>query len=643
MEDIKVAKHQLEVCFRNNLGFKEEAPRILRIIKQSSESYIQFFYKTITDVLTSHLVQATPVNKFYALLMLLKASEAKNYSFYHFLVKETDLLNHIYRCAEYDLNPKSVNPHKGTHYFSKTPSPAEMILGYNVVRLCQEIIVDWNHLCKEFKPRKYFEIFKFLLGRIRKTNQLEKPFFFINKHFDLRQDLANCDFQKERPYIIPRQSGRNVLKVPNPAVQAAQNEDDPASDVEECEEDEDEFAEDPDELMFTIAGPHSRKTSQDNGAKSCVLEQLRRESLKGEEDANIEKIRQLTKGLSLNENPDLAQDEEVEVITDELEADQIAEEAVPQTAEEINPTLVDPSNVAIPNKTEGFSRFDSGEATVTLSQQEDNVEEQKGDDMEQDQEKKENVQKQLLVRTQPASPDNKPNMVFLGRGNSGGSRVFGMASSRNNLELDLLKIKNSITKSQTMSRQSSLSGSQLSTPQKKGSMFDFDAVRSQAELDTQSHENVDVPAKSQFAKHSKHKRVQSLQQGTAQPAVFVNAVRAELRTSERRSSWHSQEAPLMTEVSQEGGLVPQVSNMLVHSKGGLTQSIQRGIRASQMPGKTNKIIVFAEQDEPEQNSVMQENQLLKEKLKEYEMMIKMLGGKVENLTMENNQLKKAAP
>ena len=123
MQDIKVLRSQIETCVSCPESFRHSYQDILSNIKKSSEVFIEYFLTTTHESITSS--HSPPVSKFYILFLLLKATELKNYSFMHFLAKATDLLEYLFKCAQFDSSPEIPTHNKGMHFFSKFSSQTE--------------------------------------------------------------------------------------------------------------------------------------------------------------------------------------------------------------------------------------------------------------------------------------------------------------------------------------------------------------------------------------------------------------------------------------------------------------------------------------------------------------------------------------
>ena len=199
MEDKKILRNQIDICTSSAENFKELHTYLMGPIKQSSEIYIEFFLDYTLKTLNS--THACSTMKFYALLLLLKTSELKNYSFFYFLAKNSELVENIYRYAQFESNPELPISNQGAHFFSKFPSQKDAIIGVNFVRLSQELLIYWNESSIALKPRKAFDILHYIFQHLKKRIKLPKTYDFISKDFDFTQEIATCNFRIEQPYI----------------------------------------------------------------------------------------------------------------------------------------------------------------------------------------------------------------------------------------------------------------------------------------------------------------------------------------------------------------------------------------------------------------------------------------------------------
>ena len=199
MEDKKILRNQIDNCTSSAKKFRELHTHLIGPIKQSSEIYIEFFLDyTLKTLISTH---ACSTMKFYTLLLLLKASELKNYSFFYFLARSSDLVEDIYRYAQFESNPELPISNQGMHFFSKFPSQKDAIIGVNFVRLSQELLIYWNESSIALKPRKSFDILHYIFQHLKKKIKLPKTYDFISKEFDFTQEIAICNYRIEQPYI----------------------------------------------------------------------------------------------------------------------------------------------------------------------------------------------------------------------------------------------------------------------------------------------------------------------------------------------------------------------------------------------------------------------------------------------------------
>jgi len=201
MQDFKLVGREMNICISSIKNFADLETHLLIPIKQGSELYIEYFLNHISETLKSKT--EAPSAKFYALFLLLRASQLQNYSFFYLLATKSDqLTNMVFHYAQVDSSSTIPVNRKGIQIFSKVPSHQEGIIGVNFLRLCQELVIYWYETSKAYKPRETFEIFQYIYSCTKKKCLLPKLYHFLGQVFDLNHDIALCDFSIKSPYII---------------------------------------------------------------------------------------------------------------------------------------------------------------------------------------------------------------------------------------------------------------------------------------------------------------------------------------------------------------------------------------------------------------------------------------------------------
>ena len=200
MQDFKLVGREMDLCMSSIKNYAELEAHLLIKVREGSELYIQYFLNHISETLKSKT--EAPIAKFYALFLLFRASELQNYSFYYLLGKSDQVTNVVFHYSQLDSSSTIPANKKGMHIFSKTPTYQEAMIGANFWRLCQELVIYWYETTKSYKPRESFEVFQYIYVCTKKKCQLPKLYHFLEKDFDLNQEIATCDFSIKSPYLI---------------------------------------------------------------------------------------------------------------------------------------------------------------------------------------------------------------------------------------------------------------------------------------------------------------------------------------------------------------------------------------------------------------------------------------------------------
>ena len=200
MPSYQFFKQELELCTISSEGFRVLSSKILASLSENEVSFFCTFLKEISSLIISK--QQTPISRFYALYLLFKASLDLKNEFLLELLKETVLLTFIYHTAQYESSRRISLDERGSGFFGAAKSTSRV--GINFVRLCLEMIMFWNQKYVSKKTSEHpSHMFHLYVKGVAKKLKLPLFYYFIEKPYDLSQDLATWDFSLKLPTNLP--------------------------------------------------------------------------------------------------------------------------------------------------------------------------------------------------------------------------------------------------------------------------------------------------------------------------------------------------------------------------------------------------------------------------------------------------------
>ncbi len=208
MPSYQFFKQELELCTISSEGFRVLSCKILTSLAENEVSFFRTFLKEISTLIISK--QQSPISRFYALYLLFKASLDLKSEFLLELLKETALLTFVYHTAQYESARKISLDERGSAFFGAGKSSSRV--GINFVRLCLEMIMFWDQKYVNKKtPEHPSHMFHLYVKGVAKKLKLPLFYYFIEKPYDLSQDLAAWDFSLKLPSILPTEETQSNI------------------------------------------------------------------------------------------------------------------------------------------------------------------------------------------------------------------------------------------------------------------------------------------------------------------------------------------------------------------------------------------------------------------------------------------------
>jgi len=185
MEDPSDASPQVLSAISSPMGYSENAELIFDHLGNKSKTYTDSVLKTLAQVFPSS--DFTPINKFYALYLLAKASETNNEFFATRIIKQRPLLDKLFKDCQYD-GAKPMNE-RGRTFFSKTPNNEEVILGGNYVRLLLELFAYWNRVFGTEDTQNPLHAYQVMFNTLAQKIIFPENLLYITKNYTITDDF----------------------------------------------------------------------------------------------------------------------------------------------------------------------------------------------------------------------------------------------------------------------------------------------------------------------------------------------------------------------------------------------------------------------------------------------------------------------
>ena len=205
-------------CISTGLDFQSNSPGLLSFISTCSKSVADDFLKNIFNILDNS--QASPTSKFYALLLLLKATEECKDIVPIRLAKQKFLLDKLFKEAQFDKHKDLT--HRGQRFFVSKPSKEQAILGANYIRLVLESIVYWYKTFGTESTRSPLHLFNVMYNNLNTLLALPDAFYYaqrtllVTNHWHLRHYLTLTDDPVSlKPLVINKNDSVKPKTTPN--------------------------------------------------------------------------------------------------------------------------------------------------------------------------------------------------------------------------------------------------------------------------------------------------------------------------------------------------------------------------------------------------------------------------------------------
>jgi len=186
--DIEIVKMEIDSevsakvlsCTFSPAEYNQNSKDVLKKIGKDSKNYIQHFLGTLQEIFSNEeFIQ----NRFFALLLLAKASETKNANLMKQLSNSRDLLNRIFKDAQIDLSKPLKE--KGKTFFSKKPTKDESTVGNNYLILLLEAICFWNKEYGSPNPKDSNSCYYTMFTLLSERTQLPGSNYYIGQKLQI--------------------------------------------------------------------------------------------------------------------------------------------------------------------------------------------------------------------------------------------------------------------------------------------------------------------------------------------------------------------------------------------------------------------------------------------------------------------------
>ena len=183
---------QLCECVSSGKSYDAKHKAIIDATEKESTGYNQGLLDGITQLLDSHDISGT--QKFYALLVLVRASERKNSTFMTQFAKNKQLLIKVAKDANFE-NEKP-EQERGTTMFTDDVHSQDAVVGRNYMRLLLEGIQFWNKTYETTEKGSPFFRFKSMYAALEKLISFPKERTFVGKDLKAAATQNNKSLSK---------------------------------------------------------------------------------------------------------------------------------------------------------------------------------------------------------------------------------------------------------------------------------------------------------------------------------------------------------------------------------------------------------------------------------------------------------------
>ena len=200
MTDTADPVSHVSYCIISGFDYANNCNLVFSNLAQKSKNYVDGFLKVLTDILTSP--EYPPHSKFYAVHLLMKASEADLDTILTRLTRNRALLDKLFKDAQND-GSKPLEE-RGKKIFSKTPSPEEAVIGNNYVMLLLEGFKYWseNVQIKDTAPsgdpkqsKDPMQIYRVTYARLAEKYTFPEPYLYFTRNYKITEDFHLKPYQ----------------------------------------------------------------------------------------------------------------------------------------------------------------------------------------------------------------------------------------------------------------------------------------------------------------------------------------------------------------------------------------------------------------------------------------------------------------
>jgi len=198
---VESIREQVKSCLSSGRNYKRNNYKVFDgISSQNAKKYIAEYLELTKEFIAAK--ESTPSQKFYAVYLLLRASETNNKALITELVTtRKDLLSDLYASASFDY--KNESRERGRNIFSKEPSEDEGRVGKNFIILTTETLVFWR--------RTFFvgakdptSVFDLINSKLEAKRLIPREFYYVGKTLDTDGENYATRFEALAPQNFPK-------------------------------------------------------------------------------------------------------------------------------------------------------------------------------------------------------------------------------------------------------------------------------------------------------------------------------------------------------------------------------------------------------------------------------------------------------
>ena len=173
-------------------------PKFVNELESIADHYDSFL-NAINNIIVPR--SSNPVQRFYALYLLLNLSDVKDDNFMSYLTFKQTLLSSIFYTAQTDLSDKIDPLKRGENFCGEDSSDELKRLGVNYTRLCYECIIHWGSRFATSSKRHSTSVYRLFSSSLEKMATKPGRFYFINSDYDISIDpvTQTVTEKKSRP------------------------------------------------------------------------------------------------------------------------------------------------------------------------------------------------------------------------------------------------------------------------------------------------------------------------------------------------------------------------------------------------------------------------------------------------------------